>query len=67
MRIVADHEECVGAGVCAMTAPRVFGQDPKDGRVLLLLERPGPDDAGAAQLAVALCPSGALSLEEPGD
>lgn len=66
MRIEADRELCVGSGMCALTAPDVFDQDPHDGRVVLVAERPGHDSAPAAVEAVSLCPSGALSLaDEP--
>jgi ferredoxin len=68
MRIQADREVCVGAGMCALTAPELFDQDAEDGRVLLLAEQPSADLAEAAREAVAQCPSGALSLEEdPGE
>jgi len=64
MRIEADREVCVGAGMCALTAPRVFDQDIEEGRVVLLNDRPRPEDVEAARQAVSLCPSGALSLQE---
>lgn len=62
MRIEVDHGRCVGSGMCALTAPELFDQSSDDGRVLLLAERPAEDSAKAARQAVALCPSGALSL-----
>lgn len=51
--------------MCALTAPEVFDQDPDDGRVLLL--RAGPPAAlhAAARLAAGVCPSGAVTLDEP--
>ena len=60
--IEADHDLCIGAGVCALTAPTVFDQNPEDGRVVLLEADPGPESIEAAHQAVLLCPSGALSL-----
>lgn len=65
MVIKADRERCVGAGMCALTAPNVFDQNDEDGRVLLLVERPSPTDVQGVHEAVALCPSGALSLHSP--
>lgn len=62
MRIEADRERCIGAGMCALTAPKVFDQDAKDGRVVLRIESPGEDVVEAVREAVELCPSGALSL-----
>lgn len=63
MRVTADREVCVGAGMCALTAPEVFDQDD-DGIVVVL--RPAPDGAEAdvAREAVHLCPSGAARLTE---
>jgi len=62
VRIDADRERCIGAGMCALTAPDVFDQDDDDGRVVLRTHRPRPDDLNAVQQALMLCPSGALSL-----
>lgn len=64
MRIEADLERCVGAGMCALAAADVFDQDASDGHVLVLLERPPADRLDAVRQAVASCPSGALSLPE---
>lgn len=66
-RVNADRDRCVGAGMCALTAPNLFDQD-KDGRVLLRAKG-ALDDAEleAARQAVALCPSGALSLRDSAD
>jgi ferredoxin len=63
MRIEADLELCIGAGNCAMTAPDVFDQDPKDGRVVVLGDLTTAN-ADAVRQAVWRCPSGALSLHE---
>ncbi|MEV0291361.1 (4Fe-4S)-binding protein [Kribbella sp. NPDC050820] len=62
MRIRADRELCVGAGMCVMTDPAVFEQDPEDGRVIVLRTQHDGDTASVRQ-AVQLCPSGALLLE----
>ena len=61
VRVRADRDVCIGAGMCVMTAEAVFDQDD-DGIVVVLDET--PDDADAARRAVANCPSGALSLTE---
>jgi ferredoxin len=66
MKIEADLEVCMGVGMCALTAPDVFEQSQYDGRVVLLTVTPGPAQAEAARKAVALCPSGALSIHEDG-
>ena len=62
LTIEIDYELCIGTGVCALTAPAVFDQNPSDGRVVLLEASPGPESAEAVHEAVLLCPSGALSL-----
>ena len=64
MKIKADREVCIGAGMCALTAPEVFDQDADDGRVLVLTVEPTPEHEEDARQAVFLCPSGALSLDE---
>ncbi|AYA15109.1 ferredoxin [Streptomyces alfalfae] len=61
----ADRGRCIGAGMCAMTAPEVFDQDPDDGLVLLLAPEPTGADRAAARMAAGLCPSGAITLHEP--
>lgn len=63
--IEADLDLCISAGLCAMTAPRAFDQDPTNGQVVVL--DADPDDPAvleAVREAVQLCPSGALSLVE---
>ena len=66
-RLHADTEVCIGAGMCATTAPDVFDQDDDTGVVLLLTRIPTTDHLDAVRRAVACCPSGALALtEEPG-
>jgi ferredoxin len=59
MKIAADRDTCIGAGMCVLTAPAVFDQDD-DGIVQMLVEDVPPQQADAARQAVALCPSGAL-------
>lgn len=61
VRVRADRDVCIGAGMCVLTAGAVFDQDD-DGIVVVLDETPA--DADAARQAVSNCPSGALSLIE---
>jgi len=71
VRVVADRDRCVGAGQCVLSAPDVFDQSDRDGRVLILPDavplRPGGPlvDEDVARSAVDLCPSRALSLARP--
>ncbi|WP_326767104.1 ferredoxin [Streptomyces sp. NBC_01591] len=60
-QISIDRDRCIGAGQCALTAPKVFTQDD-DGFSELL---PGYEDAldGAmVKEAVRACPVQAISL-----
>ena len=63
MKIIADLTRCVGAGQCVLTEPALFDQDPEDGTVVVLDDQPAGDLATAAQDAVRVCPSQALSIE----
>ncbi|KUM78490.1 ferredoxin [Streptomyces sp. ISL-22] len=63
MRIQVDTDRCVGAGMCALTAPGVFTQDD-DGHGAVL---PGREDGAGDPLtrdAVRSCPVQAIALEE---
>ncbi|OON79631.1 ferredoxin [Streptomyces tsukubensis] len=67
MRVSADRDVCVGAGLCALTAPAVFDQDD-DGLVTVLTPAPEEQDRPAALEAGGLCPSGAVRVaEEPSE
>ncbi|MEV0319284.1 ferredoxin [Streptomyces sp. NPDC050659] len=62
MRVQVDKERCVGAGMCALTAPSVFTQDD-DGFSEVL---PGREDGGGDPLvreAVRACPVRAVTAE----
>ncbi|MCQ4079049.1 (4Fe-4S)-binding protein [Streptomyces sp. RB6PN25] len=63
MRVTADREVCVGAGLCALTAPEVFDQDD-DGVVMVLAAEPRDEARAAAREAGTLCPSGAVRVVE---
>jgi ferredoxin len=62
MKVIADLDVCIGAGVCVLTAPDVFDQSPDDGRVRVLVEEVPADEARLVREAVDLCPSAALSI-----
>ncbi len=76
VRVRADRDVCIGAGVCVMTAEEVFDQDDAEGLVVVLgaaavsegsiapslTAEVAPEHAAAAARAVAACPSGALRL-----
>ncbi|WP_214411768.1 ferredoxin [Sphaerisporangium fuscum] len=62
MRIKADTEVCIGAGMCVLTAAKVFDQSEDDGTVVVLEPEPPVDQEAAVRRAVQVCPSGALSI-----
>ncbi|WP_343244822.1 ferredoxin [Streptomyces sp. SID14478] len=66
VRVEVDQERCVGAGMCALTAPDVFTQDD-DGFSEVL---PGRAEAAGehplVKEAVRACPVGAVSLRTDG-
>ncbi|WP_327365439.1 ferredoxin [Streptomyces sp. NBC_01217] len=60
-RISIDRGVCIGAGQCALTAPKVFTQDD-DGFSELL---PGHEEDSADPMvgeAVRVCPVGAITV-----
>jgi ferredoxin len=59
MKIEADRDVCIGAGMCVMTAEEVFDQDD-EGIVVVLDAEVYPEHTAAVARAVASCPSGAL-------
>jgi ferredoxin len=62
MRVVADHDRCIGAGNCSLMAPAVFDQDREDGTVVVLDETPPESELPAVQEAVDRCPAAVLQL-----
>jgi sterol 14-demethylase len=63
-RIKVDLDLCQGHGVCVTEAPEVFDIDPRERKVVLLQEAPGPEQRSRVELAVEHCPTKALSIEE---
>ena len=63
MRVIADRDVCIGAGMCVMTAEVVFDQD--DEGIVVVSDPEVPADEGdRVRRAVTLCPSGALRLAD---
>jgi ferredoxin len=61
MQVEADRDVCVGAGLCALTAPDVFDQD-EEGIVAVLDGHPSGEALDAALRVETLCPSGAVRV-----
>ncbi|MEU7856626.1 ferredoxin [Nonomuraea sp. NPDC049141] len=64
MKITVDEEKCCGAGQCVLIAPEVFDQREDDGIVILLDAEPGADQHAAVRETAAVCPAGAIFLDE---
>jgi ferredoxin len=62
MKIEADTDVCIGAGMCALTLPEMFDQSEEDGTVVLLRPDPPEGMEEKARRAVTLCPSGAIRV-----
>lgn len=63
MRVIADRDVCIGAGMCVMTAEAVFDQDD-DGIVVVSDAEVPADERDRVSRAATLCPSGALRLAD---
>ena len=62
MKVAANRDICIGAGMCVLTAPTVFDQG--DDGIVTLLSTEDVDAEHAARQAVTQCPSGALRVVE---
>ncbi|MFI0807531.1 ferredoxin [Streptomyces echinatus] len=65
LTVTVDRDRCVGAGMCALTAPAVFDQGDEDGRVVLLDTEPAPAHHAATHRAAELCPMAAITTVGP--
>lgn len=63
MRLVIDHSRCRRTGQCSYLHPELFQADT-DGSPIIRVEHPDGELREAAEEAVELCPSGAVSLVE---
>jgi ferredoxin len=61
MKVTVDTHLCIGSGMCAMTAPHVFDQDPAEAVVVLIDDTPPPEEYEAVLLAVQRCPAAVIS------
>jgi ferredoxin len=62
VRVTADQQLCVAAGICAATAAEVFDQRDSDGKVLILDENPAPRLHKTTQEAADYCPAFAITV-----
>ncbi|MGW1676404.1 ferredoxin [Saccharopolyspora sp. NPDC002376] len=64
MKVTVDQDKCIGAGQCVLTVEEVFDQRDEDGIVVLLDATPREDLSEAVHQAAAMCPSGAITVED---
>lgn len=62
-RVVLDEDLCQGHAMCELEAPDVF-KVPKRGVVEIVDPEPPDELRDAVELAVEMCPTRALSIEE---
>jgi ferredoxin len=62
-RVTLDADLCQGHAMCELEAPEVFSV-PKRGVVEILDPEPPDDMRDAVELAVDMCPTRALTIEE---
>ncbi len=66
MRVSANQDVCIGAGLCVLSAPAVFDQDEVSGLVVVLDENPVGASAEVAHAAQD-CPSRAITVVNDDD
>jgi len=64
LRVTADEELCVGAGLCVLSSSEVFDQRDEDGVVKLLQVYPDEDLYEKVLGASRKCPSHAIKVEQ---
>jgi ferredoxin len=66
MRTWVDLDLCEGCASCVVAAPDVFDFDDEAGKVIVLVERPEPGQAGSVRTAALHCPVRAVHIDENG-
>jgi ferredoxin len=64
MQVHSSQEKCVGAGICAATAPAVFDQNDQSGIVEILDAHPPESERKFIEEAVEFCPAQAIWIDE---
>jgi ferredoxin len=63
MKVSADQDACIAAGLCVATAPEVFDQRDEDGAVVVLQEQPSSELHDAVHEAEKICPAFAIKTD----
>ncbi|RZU48501.1 ferredoxin [Krasilnikovia cinnamomea] len=64
MKVAVDTSLCIGSGMCALTAPAVFDQDPDEAVVVLRDPAPPAEQHEAVRQAVLRCPAAVISVTD---
>lgn len=63
MRVLFDKSLCAAHGDCVVAAPAVFDLGDDDEVAVVLDENPSEDQRGNVEMAVKVCPVGAIRIE----
>lgn len=63
MKIAHDSQRCCSSGMCESFAPDIFEISDDDGALRVIDPTPDESRRGAVEMAIASCPTEALSLE----
>lgn len=62
MKVEVDRQRCRMHGECVFAVPEVFDLEDGDDTVTVLNSEPGEDFREKIELAVLVCPEGAISV-----
>jgi ferredoxin len=62
LKVTVETDHCIGAAMCAATAPAVFGHDHDQALVVLLDESPPESEREPVTQAVDHCPAAAIRV-----
>lgn len=63
MKVSVDFDVCASTGACMQVAPEVF-EVRSDGYLYVLQEEPGEELREKLQMAVDMCPTAAITVED---
>ncbi|MFE3002161.1 ferredoxin [Nocardia sp. NPDC059246] len=64
MKVMFDKDFCAAHGDCVLVAPDVFDLGDDDDVAVVLDETPPEDQRANVEMAVKVCPVGAIRIEE---
>jgi len=66
MKVIVDHDECIGDGICENICPEVF-EVRDDGLAYVIAFEGTPEILEKIEEAIDECPTSAISMEEEDD